>query len=112
MTALKTNFLQEIASALKTMWKTCIKLSKKMESLDHRQNQIMEAQKETDVKLDEVVRQHIELINQIKSISLLQADMAKQIISQHEETDSILKGLGLKKDLSYYSFNLQNEEGH
>ena len=83
-----------------------------MESLDHRQNQIMEAQKETDVKLDEVVRQHIELINQIKSISLLQADMAKQIISQHEETDSILKGLGLKKDLSYYSFNLQNEEGH
>ena len=112
MTALKTNFLQEIALALKTMWKTCIKLSKRTESLEQKQNRIVKTQKETDIKLDEIVRQHIELINQIKSITLLQADMAKQIISQHEETDSILKGLGLKKDLSYYSFNLHNEEGH
>ena len=59
-----------------------------------------------------MVKQHLDMIDQIKSISLLQADIAKQIINQHEETDQLYKALGLKKDLSYYSFNLHNEEGH
>ena len=59
-----------------------------------------------------MVKQHLDMIEQIKSISLLQADIAKQIVNQHEETDQLYKALGLKKDLSYYSFNLYNEEGH
>ena len=59
-----------------------------------------------------MVKQHLDMIEQIKSISLLQADIAKQIVNQHEETDQLYKALGLKKDLSYYSFNLHNEEGH
>ena len=59
-----------------------------------------------------MVKQHLDMIEQIKSISLLQADIAKQIVNQHEEPDQLYKALGLKKDLSYYSFNLHNEEGH
>ena len=59
-----------------------------------------------------IVKQHLDMIDQLKSISLLQADIAKQIVNQHEETDQLYKALGLKKDLSYYSFNLHQEEGH
>ena len=59
-----------------------------------------------------IVKQHLDMIDQLKSISLLQTDIAKQIVNQHEETDQLYKALGLKKDLSYYSFNLHNEEGH
>jgi len=65
-----------------------------------------------ELKLDEVVRQHLEIIKQVKQVSLLQSDIAKQVINQHEETEALMKGLGLKKDLSYYSFNLYKEEGH
>ena len=67
---------------------------------------------EIEIKIDEVIKQHLEITKQVKTLSILQTDMAKQIINQYEETDTILKGLGLRKDLSYYSFNLQNEEGH
>ena len=35
-----------------------------------------------------------------------------QVVKQHSETESLYKALGLKKDLSYYSFNLMNEEEH
>ena len=59
-----------------------------------------------------IVKQPLDMIDQLKSISLLQTDIAKQIVNQHEETDQLYKALGLKKDLSYYSFNLHNEEGH
>jgi len=59
-----------------------------------------------------IVKQHLDMLDQIKSISILQGDIAKQIVNQHEETDQLYKALGLKKDLSYYSFNLYNEEGH
>ena len=65
-----------------------------------------------EIKLDEIVKQHLEIVKQIKAISILQTDLAKQVINQYEETEAILKGLGLKKDLSYYSFNLHQEEGH
>ena len=59
-----------------------------------------------------IVKQHLDMIDQLKSISLLQADIAKQIINQHEETDQLYKALGLKKDLSYYSFDISNMEEH
>ena len=83
-----------------------------METLaEHNKTQIQKT-KEIEIKIDEVVRQHLEIIKQVKQISLLQADMAKQIINQHEETEQLYKALGLKKDLSYYSYNLHQEEGH
>jgi len=65
-----------------------------------------------ETKVDEVIRQHLEVIRQVKQVSILQADMAKQIITQHHETEALMKGLGLKKDLSYYSFNILNGPEH
>lgn len=62
--------------------------------------------------MEVVIKQHIDLISQVKQITGLQSDIAIQVMQQHEELDSILKGLGLKKDLSYYSFNLHKERGH
>ena len=65
-----------------------------------------------ETQMLEIVRQHLEIIAQVKQISVLQTDIAKQVITQHQETEALMKGLGLKKDLSYYSFNLHNQEGN
>ena len=65
-----------------------------------------------EIQMEEVIKQHLEIMVQMKQLAILQADMAKQIISQHQETEALMKGLGLKKDLSYYSFNLHKEKGH
>ena len=51
-------------------------------------------------------------IKNVKSITQIQGDIAKQIVNQHEEMEQLLKGLGLKKDLSYYSYNIMEQEGH
>ena len=59
-----------------------------------------------------IVDQHIELMKQIKLVSMLQTDIANQIVQQHESLEELYKVLGLKKDLSYYSFNLMNEKEH
>ena len=59
-----------------------------------------------------IVQQHVEMMHQMKMIGMLQTDIASQIVKQHEETEGLYKALGLKKDLSYYSFNLMNEEEH
>jgi len=112
MSASNTNYLQGIVLALKAMWKTCTNLSKKASSLEEQQEITQKKMELMEVKLDEVVRQHLEIVKQVKQISILQSDIAKQVINQHQETEALLKGLGLKKDLSYYSFNLHNEEGH
>jgi hypothetical protein len=65
-----------------------------------------------ELKMDAIIKQHLEMINQIKHVTVLQADIAKQIVIQHETTEELYKALGLKKDLSYYSFKLYNQEGH
>ena len=59
-----------------------------------------------------VIKQHLEIVSNLKSMSNLQNEIAQQVINQHEETETLYKMLGLKKDLSYYSFNLMNEEEH
>ena len=59
-----------------------------------------------------IIEQHVQLLQQIKMVSNLQSEIANQVVKQHDETESLYKALGLKKDLSYYSFNLINEEEH
>ena len=66
----------------------------------------------TDEKLAVIIDQHVHVLQQIKMVSNLQSEIASQVVKQHEETESLYKALGLKKDLSYYSFNLMNEEEH
>ena len=112
MSASKTNLFNGIALALKAMWKTCTDLSKKVMNLEKTQLSHAEQLQRIEQTNEIIVKQHLDMIDQLKSISLLQTDIAKQIVNQHEETDQLYKALGLKKDLSYYSFNLHNEEGH
>ena len=105
MSASKTNFFQGIVLLLKEMSKTFTDLSKKVTE--------METQVETLKTQNELlIKQHLELVSNLKGMSNLQGEIAQQVVSQHEETEALYKALGLKKDLSYYSFNLMNEEEH
>ena len=112
MSASKTNFLQEITLALKAMWKTCTSLSKKVILLDQNQQTNLEKIEFLELQIEEMIEQNKMVVSQLAQISQLQTDIAKQVVTQHHETEALMKGLGLKKDLSYYSFNLHQEEGH
>ena len=68
--------------------------------------------KAIETQMEEIASQHLQVIKQVNQIAMLQGDIAKQIIAQHNETEALMKGLGLKKDLSYYSYNLHLQEGH
>ena len=48
----------------------------------------------------------------LHTLSQVQGDIAKQIVQQHEEVQALYLALGLKKDLSYYSFNMMDAEEH
>lgn len=54
----------------------------------------------------------MEIINHIKQISNVQGEIAQQLVKQHEDIETLYIGLGLKKDLSYYSFDMMNAEEH
>ena len=94
------------------MWKTCTSLSKKVIQLDLRQKQNKKKIEELESHIEEIAQQHTMVVTQLSHVAQLQGDIAKQVVNQHNETEALMKGLGLKKDLSYYSFNLHQEEGH
>ena len=105
MNALKTNFSPGIASLLKEMLKTFTSLSKRVASLE-KDNKVIKLQNEL------VAKQQREILNNLKSLSNLQGEIARQVVSQHESLEQIYITLGLKKDLSYYSFDMMNAEEH
>ena len=112
MSVSKINYYHVIASILKEMLKTFTNLSKKAEKLEAKQKSHNEKLKNYDTKLELIVQQHLELVASVKAITQVQGDIAKQILNQHQELDELYKALGLRKDLSYYSYNLMEEEGH
>lgn len=59
-----------------------------------------------------IVKQHLDLISQVKQLSLLQTEIANQVVAQHKSMEDLYIALGLKKPLSYYSFNITNAEEH
>ena len=63
-------------------------------------------------KMEIITQQHLDIIKQIKMVSMLQSDIANQVVKQHEDLETLYIALGLKKDLSYYSFNLMDEKEH
>ena len=67
---------------------------------------------ELETQMVEIARQHLLVMKQVNQLATLQSEIANQVVAQHNETEALMKGLGLKKDLSYYSFNLHQEEGH
>ena len=108
MSASKTNFFQGIVSLLKEMSKTFTALSNRVEKVE---TQVSETKKlEQQLKL--IAEQHALMIKNVHSISVLQQDIAKQIVQQHEEVQALYLALGLKKDLSYYSFNIMDAKEH
>lgn len=108
MSASKTNFFQGIVSLLKEMSKTFTALSNRVEKVEI---QVSETKKlEQQLKL--IAEQHALMIKNVHSLSMLQQDIAKQIVQQHEEVQALYLALGLKKDLSYYSFDISNMEEH
>ena len=71
----------------------------------------METKKLED-QLQQILEQHKTLIGNVHALSTLQGDIAKQVVQQNEEVQALYLALGLKKDLSYYSFNITNMEEH
>ena len=67
---------------------------------------------EIETQQTEIIKQHLEAMKQMRQLADLQAEIAKQVVSQHQELESLMKVLGLKNDLAYYSYNLHQEEGH
>ena len=63
-------------------------------------------------KLELMIDQHVMIIRQIKSLSILQSEIAQQVVNQHQSLEDLHLVLGLKKDLSYYSFDMMNAEEH
>ena len=59
-----------------------------------------------------IAEQHAIVVKNMHSLSLLQQDIAKQIVQQHQDVEALYLALGLKKDLSYYSFNIMDAEEH
>lgn len=105
MSASKINFYHGIALLLRGMLKTCTDLSKKVAKLE---KQLQETKTHNEL----LVAQHLQMLSNIKYLSNLQGEIAQQVVNQHESLEDIYKALGLKKDLSHYSFNIMNEEEH
>ena len=108
MSASKTNFFQGIVSLLKEMSKTFTALSNRIENVE---KHLVET-KNLEVQMEQIVEQQAVVLKNIRSLSNLQGDIAKQIVQQHQDVEALYLALGLKKDLSYYSFNIMDAEEH
>ena len=78
-------------------------------------NKLEEEQKKIETmqaKLDLIATQHIEVVTNLKAMADMQNQIAQQILLEHEKIEELYKVLGLKKDLSYYSFDIMNAEEH
>ena len=108
MSASKTNFFHGIASLFKEMSKTFTDLSNRVVKLEEK---VDEATK-IEEQLVLLAEQHAIIMKSVHQLSTLQQDIAKQIVQQHQDVEALYLALGLKKDLSYYSFNITNAEEH
>ena len=108
MSASKTNYYQGIVLALKAMWKTCTKLSSKVNKLEEEQKKV----EQMETKLNLIASQHIEVVANLKAMANMQNEIAQQILLEHEKIEELYKALGLKKDLSYYSYNIMDAQEH
>ena len=108
MSASKTNFFHGIASLFKEMSKTFTDLSNRVVKLEEK----VDETKKIEEQLVLLAEQHALILKSVHQLSTLQQDIAKQIVQQHQDVEALYLALGLKKDLSYYSFNIMNEEEH
>lgn len=66
----------------------------------------------TEEQLSLLMEQQSLILKSVHSLSNLQQDIAKQLVQQHKDVDALYLALGLRKDLSHYSFNMMDEEEH
>ena len=66
----------------------------------------------TEEQLSLLMEQQSLILKSVHSLSNLQQDIAKQLVQQHKDVDALYLALGLRKDLSHYSFNMADEEEH
>ena len=108
MSASKTNFFHGIASLFKEMSKTFTDLSNRVVKLEEK----VDETKKIEEQLVLLAEQHAIILKSVHQLSTLQQDIAKQIVQQHQDVEALYLALGLKKDLSYYSFDITNAEEH
>ena len=72
----------------------------------------MDETKKIEEQLILLAEQHSIILKSVHSLSTLQQDIAKQIVKQHQDVEALYLALGLKQDLSYYSFDMTNTEEH
>ena len=78
-------------------------------------NKLEEDQKKVELmetKLNLIASQHIEVVANLKAVANMQNEIAQQILLEHEKIEELYKALGLKKDLSYYSYNIMDAQEH
>ena len=83
-----------------------------MEAIERKQILIESRKKESTNQIKVIIEQHIEIVHHLKQLSSVQGDIAQQLLKHHEAIETLHIGLGLKEDLSYYSFDLMNAEEH
>ena len=108
MSASKTNFFQGIVLLFQEMSKTFTDLSKRVEELET----VLHETRKLEEQMEIIISQHTTLMKNLHTLSQVQGDIAKQIVQQHEDVEALYLALGLKKDLSYYSFNMMDAEEH
>ena len=108
MSASKTNFFQGIVLLFQEMSKTFTDLSNRVVKLEEK----VEETRKIEEQLVLLAEQHSIILKSVHSLSTLQQDIAKQIVKQHQDVEALYLALGLKKDLSYYSFNIMDAEEH
>ena len=79
-----------------------------MEVIETQQKLIELHKKEAAAQINVIIKQHIEMVHHLKQLSSIQHDIAQQLERHHQAIETIHIGLGLKKDLSYYSYDLMN----
>ena len=83
--------------------------------MEKTENKIAQAEirmKTLDSQAEIIMQQHLEVIVQVKQLSKLQTEIAQQVVVQHEELEQLYIALGLKKPLSYYSYNMPDAQEH
>ena len=105
MSVSKTKFFLGIGYLFKEMLKIFTNLSKKTELVEL-QTKIVQR------KIDNVKMTQDVIASQLLNISRTQSEIAKQVLKQNEQTEYLYQILGLKKDLSHYSFNMMDAEEH
>lgn len=108
MSASKTDFYQGITLLLMEISKTYTNLLERVEAIEEKTSEVKKIKEEFSV----ISEQQQIVLKNLQTISLLQQDIVKHFVEQHKDIEALYLALGLKRELSYYSFNSNDETEH